>query len=410
MDGLLSRVPAYASWPPELQLGHGNEEEYIRTTAELIDAQFDAMEYSMSWLGQWDLFFGTVQFPDQVFHWFWKYDDPDHPLHATANPRYKGVVRDVHQQLDRRIARMRDLAGTEVLTIVLSDHGNGPLLRDLYVDTLLADRGWTNFKRTPFALAKRGLRRLGFTPSSGFRLGHGVGLGGFVRRAMRFKRSMLDRAIATVYMSTDDVDWSRTSAYAYGTWGNIYLNVAGREPQGLIAPEQYESARAAIIADLQSVIDSETGSPIFGEVLSRDDVYEGTEIADSPDIFLVPRDDTVHPVALLPFAEKNWISPPFSVESGWHRRDGLLLMHGPGVVPGHTISAARIEDAGATVLAYMGAGLSEDLDGKPIADAFTPGVIDADLRPSAATTVAATQPYSKEEQDLIDRRLSELGY
>lgn len=410
MSGLLAEVPSYASWPPELQLGHGNEETYIRTAGELIDAQFDAMEYSMRWLGHWDLFFGAVQFPDQVFHWFWKYDDPGHPLHAAADPRYKGVVRNVHQHLDRRIARMREAAGPDALTIVLSDHGNGPLLRDLYVDTLLADRGWTKFKRTPLTLGKRLLRNVGFTPSAGFRLGHGVGLGGFVRRAMRFKRSTLDRAIATVYISADDVDWSRTSAYAYGTWGNIYLNVAGREPNGLIAADDYESARVEIIEDLRAVADPETGEAIFGEVLSRDDVYQGSELEGSPDIFLVPNDDTVHPVALLPFAEKDWIAAPFSVESGWHRRDGLLLMDGPGVQPGATISGARIEDAGATVLGYMGAGISEDMDGRPIAESFADGTLVTSSRQAAETVVAAAQPYSREEQALIDKRLSELGY
>ena len=320
MRGLLTAIPNYASWPPELQLGHGNEETYIRTTTELIDAQFDAMEYTLRWLGEWDLFFGAVQFPDQIFHWFWKYDDPMHPLHAAADGRYKGVVRHVHQHLDRRIGRMRELAGPDVLSIVLSDHGNGPLVRDLYVDTLLAHRGWTRFKRTPFTLGKRALRKLGFTPSMGFRVGHSVGLGGFVRRAMRFRRSLLDKAIATAYISAEDIDWSRTVAYAYGTWGNIYMNVAGREPQGSIAPETYESTRTELIEDLRSLNDPETDMPIFSEVLSRDDVYSGAELDGSPDIFLVPRDDTVHPVALLPFAEKNWIAPPFSVESGWHRR------------------------------------------------------------------------------------------
>ena len=410
MDELLAAVPGYASWPPELQLGHGNEASYVRTAAELIDAQFDAMEYALRWLDQWDLFFGAVQFPDQIFHWFWKYDDPGHPLHSAADPAFKGTVRQIHRHLDQRIGRIRELAGPDVLTMVLSDHGNGPLVRDLYVDTLLAERGWTSFKRSPLTLGKRGLRRLGFTPSMGFRVGHSVGLGGFVRRAMRFRRSVLDKAIATAYISPDDIDWPRTQATAYGTWGNVYMNVAGREPQGSIRAEAYESTRAAIIEDLSSVIDPDSSEPIFSEVLSRDDVYTGQELNGAPDILLVPRDDTVHPVALLPFAEKQWISPPFSVESGWHRRDGLLLIDGPGVRAGSTTSGARIEDAGATVLAYMGAGLSEDLDGNPLTEWFRPGELHGSPTSSLLTPVAPVQPYSSEEQALIDKRLSELGY
>lgn len=408
---LARAVPGYTSWPPELQLGHGNEETYIRTHAELIDAQFAAMEHAMMWLGEWDLFFGAVQFPDQIFHWFWKHDDPSHPRHGDVREEYRGVVRRCHMLLDRHVATLREAAGPDALTMIVSDHGNGPLLRELYVDTLLAERGWTRFKRGPLTAGKQLLRRAGFTPSSGFKAGHSLGLGGLVRKAMRFQRGLLDKAIAMSFISLRDVDWARSKAYAYGSWGSIYINLRGREPQGCVAPADYEGVRTQIIEDLRTVIDPTTGKPVFAQVLERESVYSGDEIGRGPDIFVVPADESVHPAALLPFPTRHWIGEPFSSESGWHRQHGIVLIAGPGVSPGTTLEGARIEDASATIMSYLGAGTTDDMDGLPLTAGFEADSLSVgSMERSDAGVADAVQPYSDEERELINKRLSDLGY
>jgi predicted AlkP superfamily phosphohydrolase/phosphomutase len=408
-DELRREVPAYNTWLPELQLGHGNEATYLRKASELIDAQFDAMALAMRWVDDWELFFGVVQFPDQVFHWFWKFDDPRHPRYDPASP-FNGSVRKIHQQLDRRLGDLRALAGEDSLVMVMSDHGNGPLHRDLYIDTLLAERGWTKFRRNPLTRLKLLLRRLGFTPARSFQLGHRAGLGTIVRNAMRFRRGLLDRLINTVYISRDDIDWSRTSAYAYGTWASIHMNVEGREPSGSISRADYERVRSEIIADLKGVIDPETDAPVFKEVLSSDEVYSGEYARSGPDIHVLPADEKVHPVALVPFASDRWIEPPYSSESGWHRMQGMLLLDGPGVARG-SIEGARIEDAGATLLSYMGLGTTPEMDGRPLTEAFAEEVLStATLQPTSMGVSASVQPYSKEEQELISKRLQDLGY
>ena len=41
------------------------------------------------------------------------------------------------------------------------------------------------------------------------------------------------------------VDWSRTTAWGEGGYyARVFLNVAGREPEGTVAPEEYEAVRA----------------------------------------------------------------------------------------------------------------------------------------------------------------------
>ena len=51
-----------------------------------------------------------------------------------------------------------------------------------------------------------------------------------------------------------------------GYYGRLFLNVRGREPQGLIAPEDYEATRDKLIAELEALGDPD-GRPIGTRVL-----------------------------------------------------------------------------------------------------------------------------------------------
>jgi predicted AlkP superfamily phosphohydrolase/phosphomutase len=56
-----------------------------------------------------------------------------------------------------------------------------------------------------------------------------------------------------------NVDWSKTRAYAMGL-GNIYINLKGREAQGIVEPgAEYEALRTEIKARLEAFVDDETG-------------------------------------------------------------------------------------------------------------------------------------------------------
>ena len=44
-----------------------------------------------------------------------------------------------------------------------------------------------------------------------------------------------------------DIDWSKTRAYAQGMYGNLNVNLRGREPQGIVEPADYESTREQLI-------------------------------------------------------------------------------------------------------------------------------------------------------------------
>jgi predicted AlkP superfamily phosphohydrolase/phosphomutase len=55
--------------------------------------------------------------------------------------------------------------------------------------------------------------------------------------------------------------------------GRIYVNLAGREPQGIVPLEEYQQTRQQLIADLMKLCDPESNRPVIRKVLMREEVY-----------------------------------------------------------------------------------------------------------------------------------------
>lgn len=84
----------------------------------------------------------------------------------------------------------------------------------------------------------------------------------------------------------ENVDWSRTYAYAVGMSG-VYLNTKGRESQGILGNDgEAESVRRAIQAGLTGFGDPATQRVAVRSVLRREDIYSGPHVNDSPDLLL----------------------------------------------------------------------------------------------------------------------------
>ena len=72
----------------------------------------------------------------------------------------------------------------------------------------------------------------------------------------------LKKPSTTIPFSKAKIDWSKTKAWGDGGYyARIFLNVAGREPEGTISKNDYEKVRDELIAGLKSISD-ENGRPI----------------------------------------------------------------------------------------------------------------------------------------------------
>ena len=85
-------------------------------------------------------------------------------------------------------------------------------------------------------------------------------------------RRSLDDLFEDSSQALEDVDWSRTKAYAAGING-LYLNVAGRERDGIVPPNERETLLEEIAAKLEAEIDPWTGEPAVARVFLREETF-----------------------------------------------------------------------------------------------------------------------------------------
>jgi predicted AlkP superfamily phosphohydrolase/phosphomutase len=182
--------------------------------------------------------------PDRVQHLFWRYLEPNHPANCgrAPSPDYAGVIEDQYRRGDEIVGQALGYADDDTLVIVLSDHGFGSFQRGVNLNTLLHDQGLLTLR-------------------DGLRPGEEAG---------DFLKS---------------VDWSRTKAYALGLSG-IYLNVEGREGQGIVKPDDVDALKTSIADGLAGMVDSATDEVAIRSVRAREAVYSGPYVSEAPDLLV----------------------------------------------------------------------------------------------------------------------------
>jgi predicted AlkP superfamily phosphohydrolase/phosphomutase len=116
-----------------------------------------------------------------------------------------------------------------------------------------------------------------------------------------------------------------------GTWALIYVNLKGREPEGIVEPgAEYEAVRDEIERLAYEFRDPRTGRKLIGQVLRREEVYSGPYLERAPDLILRPKEPSDIFFGLADFGHRHTVSTVYRY-SGMHRDYGMLIMNGPGV-------------------------------------------------------------------------------
>jgi predicted AlkP superfamily phosphohydrolase/phosphomutase len=172
---------------------------------------------------------------------FWRFREANHPANdGEPIDEWSRAIEDHYRECDAIVGRVLEHADDRTLVIVLSDHGFSSFQRGVHINTWLHDNGFLALK-------------------SGVEVGEEAG--------DFFKH----------------VDWSRTKAYALGL-GSIYLNLQGRESQGIVSAGDAASVARAIAGGLTGLRDEARGCEAVRKVVTRDEVYSGAYAAESPDL------------------------------------------------------------------------------------------------------------------------------
>jgi predicted AlkP superfamily phosphohydrolase/phosphomutase len=316
----------------------------------------------------WDVFAVVYWDTDMVQHETWRLLDPNHPRHEpAAAAAQREQILDFHRKVDADVGRLLAEVDSDTLLVVMSDHGFGPVHSFFLTNNWLASAGLLCFKQNPWTSLKRLLFRLGFTPLGMFRIAKSLGLGK-LRQKVRFqqKSGLLNR----VFLSFDDVDWSRTRAFSIGSFGQVYVNLAGVRPEGIVQPgQEYEELKQEIVQAALALRDPRSGEPLVERVLRREEIYSGPHIDRTPDLIVQTRGWEYMAFGHADFGSNRLVEPITGL-SGHHRPDGVLILSGAGVKQGVRLEGASIMDLTPTILHALGVDVPQDLDGRVLSEAF----------------------------------------
>jgi predicted AlkP superfamily phosphohydrolase/phosphomutase len=271
-------------------------------------------------------FYCLFDTPDRIQHMFWRCTEPDHPANRGVPPsaEFARVIDDCYRRCDLVVGKALEFSDDETLFIAMSDHGFNSFRRGVHLNTWLYDNG---------LLALRD----GVQP--------GEAAGDLLRQ----------------------VDWTRTKAYALGL-GGIYLNLKGREEQGIVPDGDAELLKAELARGLAGLPDAERGNtPAIHQAHAREAIYHGPYLEEAPDVLVdfapgyrISWSSSMGGVAETVFEDnvKKW--------SGDHIIDpdqvpGVLFMNQPFRTQG-----ARLLDLAPTILAALGVPKGPAMEGESL--------------------------------------------
>jgi predicted AlkP superfamily phosphohydrolase/phosphomutase len=176
---------------------------------------------------KWDYFQFVDMGLDRLQHRFWEHFDEKHLRFDPDNP-YRSVIADYYRWLDEQVGSVFEVIDNETIVLVLSAYGAQRL------HGVFALNQW---------LIREGLLVLHEYPST-----------------------------PTAFEKLN-VDWRRTKVWSEGGYcARVFFNVQGREPQGSIPPEQYESLASELKVRLESLTD-DSGHSLQTLVFKPREIY-----------------------------------------------------------------------------------------------------------------------------------------
>jgi predicted AlkP superfamily phosphohydrolase/phosphomutase len=196
----------------------------------------------------------------------------------------------------------------------------------------------------------------------------------------------------------------------------VYLNLAGREPQGIVQAEARDAVILRARAALLGTLDPWSGRPVFRDVIPREELFDGPYIDRAPDLLLELDLDEGYSYNVMPSAAQ---SEPFRKLPkgehlgkkgrslpGSHRSHGFMTLTGPSI-RSHGRIDAHIADLSATLLHRLDLAVPSAFQGRVLWEALEEtGAGQATALPD----VSQVRRRPRTNEGLVESRLRALGY
>jgi len=303
------------------------------------------------------------------------------------------------------IAELLDSLNENCYTFIISDHGAVPSKGAFRLNIWLNLNGYLHLKPHSFRnIFDRARLTIGFPYNMKFPLSL---LG---EMFIRFSRAVFNgsqRRLARENIRNihaQYVLWEKTKAISIDN-NSIYLTTEHLDTK----------LKNRLIEDLRFLRNPKSGERVVKDVLKKEDIFKGKYLDLLPDLIISPEegyDFVPEPFNgtmrdLWDFSRKRW--------SGTHRKDGILLVNGPGIKKGERIDSATIYDVAPTILHILGFPIPKDVDGRVLKEVFEEN---SELAKRSVTYEKEEslleedkeEKHSLSDQEKVAERLKILGY
>lgn len=317
-------------------IGWAFDTHALRQDALTEDAFLEDTRQTMAWReqltldeidrGDFDLLISAWTATDRIGHMFWRFRDPQHPLYTEEGAKkYGRALEESYVRMDEIVGKVASRLQPDDVLMVLSDHGFCTFRTGFNINTWLVRNGYAAIKGQSDA-----------------------------------ETAWADGWPPQIY------DWARTRAYAIGL-SSVYLNLKGREAQGIVDPAEADALISEIAEKMLQVEYPETGEKVFSAIRTRKD-FSGVSMAHAPDIapgYAVAYQSTKD--TAKGSCPKDLFEPVTDKWSGEHAATDLDAV--PGMLfTNRPLSndAPDIRDLGVTALACLGVTAPADCEGAPV--------------------------------------------
>lgn len=376
-----------------------------------------------------DFFMLHIWSTDRIQHVLWNILDTQHPYYRSdlAEKYYDEIV-SFYRELDRQIGEIVAQYGSSANIFVISDHGFCKIKKSIDLNVWLLKEGYIKLKndftsRLKFFLWEKGLTYEWLYGRLGLRWGR---LWGKLSDKLlvlilknKFARPPMDVANDLFLnkkrwlLSLSDVDWSMTKAYCKIGLGQIYINLRGREPEGIVnAGEDYDNLRSEIIRKLKEFMNEVASNKVEIEIYAKEEIYHGDYFDEMPDITFLAHNNGYQAGSLMGFGSNRTIIDS-ALNQGHHNIDGILLAKGESLKDGINLDATSIMDITPTILYIMGCKIPEDMDGRVLKEIFKEAFMEQHpiefVEPRKGKRKQRSEMSPQEQKEIIER-LRNLGY
>jgi len=219
------------------------DEEYRQQADYVLEERMRLLDFANRKYDDGFLFF-YFSSTDVQSHMFWWDGDEPHPVRSKdMAKRYDNVITDLYRRMDRTVGEIIERYGDSATVMVMSDHGFSNFKRQVNLNAWLKNEGFIN------------------PPDC---------------ESLLFDPNRSDQEL---------VDWMSTRAYGLGLNG-LYLNMWGRERDGVVDPDERDALLADITERLLALRDPKTGEPVVARVYRTDEIYTGPQARNAPDLIV----------------------------------------------------------------------------------------------------------------------------